>query len=85
MGSTDFDPGGRYKPPSYANSVRNKKYEKLKRNVLQIVIEKKMQSHFLTLNGELVAGICEAVGLKPGVETEGYQVQYRGKSITICV
>ena len=40
---------------------------------------------YVNLNGDLVAGICGAVGIRPGVETEGYQVQYRGKNMTISV
>ena len=59
MGSADFDPGGGNHPSSYANSVRKKKYEKLKRNVLLIVVEKKMQSQIVNLNGDLVASTLQ--------------------------
>ena len=84
MGSGHLDPGGR--KVSYANSLKSnmKKYEKLERNVLLIEIEKKIQNAFVNLNGDLVADICQVVGIKPGVETEGYQVHY-GKGVTVAV
>ena len=87
MGPEDFDPGGSKPPSSYANRVKISlnKYEKLKRNVLNINMEKKNEHRFVTFNGESVALICESVGVKPGLETEGYQVQYRGKNIIVSV
>ena len=86
MGSGDFDPGGGKKPPTYANSVKvnKKKFEKLNRNVLEIVLEKNV-NNYVSLNGDLVAKICEVVGIKPGDQTEGYQVHYRGSLITVSV
>ena len=87
MGSKFVDPGGGGlgKPPSYANSVKSTKFEQLKRNILEIVLEKKIVQKNVSLTGEDVSKICEIVGLKVDCDTEGYQAHYGRKSITLAV
>ena len=86
MGPKHHDPGGGKRPTSYATSVRNnRRYEKLDRNVFHINIEKRNSDEFVTLNGDLVAALCDFVGIKAGEETEGYQVHYGGKGITVAI
>ena len=74
-------------PPSYANRVKQnlEKYKSLDRNVLKITIEKNNPREIVNLNGEQVAKMCEVIGIRCGGETEGYQVHYGGKSITLSV
>ena len=91
MGSTNqfFDPGGSNAPPGqnnlYANRVKQRKYELLNRNVLEIIVEKKMKNSFVNINGDTVASACELIGLSPERDTEGYQVHFRGRYITLSV
>ena len=87
MASNNFDPGGGERPPSYANRVKTsaRKHKKLDRNVLNIIIEKKNLNEHILLKGDQVAQICDSVGLRVSSETEGYQVVYSGKVITLSV
>ena len=82
MASDIRDPGG---GRSYANRVKLVKFEPLKRNVLEIVLEKKTSQKNLNISGEEVANVCNYVGIKVGEETEGYQAHYSRKFITIAV
>ena len=83
MGST-VDPGGG-NTATYARSVKTNKFQKLNRNVLQIVLEKKMIQKNVNLNCAQVVKICEIVGIRVGSETEGYQAHYNRKNITLSV
>ena len=86
MDSTFLDPGGgSIARPSYAKSVKTAKFEKLNRNVLEIILEKKIIQKHSTLTGEEVSRLCDIVGLKVGDQTEGYQVNYSRKIITLSV
>ena len=87
MATRGFDPGGGEKPPSYANRVKNtsRKYKKLNRNVLNVIIEKKNINEHIYLKGEQVKAVCDIVGLRVSSETEGYQAHYSGKVITLSV
>ena len=84
MGSTTIDPGGG-NTSSYAKSVKSNKFQKLNRNVLEIVLEKKMYQKAINIKCDQVVNICEIVGIRVGSETEGYQAQYNRKSVTISV
>ena len=52
--------------------------------MLEIKLVKNSDGH-VHLNGQQVANVCELVGLRVGVETEGYQAQYSGKGVTLSV
>ena len=86
MATNFLDPGGGSRPPSYANRVKTnmKKHQKLDRNILEIIIEKKNRDEFILLRGEQVAEVCEVVGVNVASEAEGYHTQY-GKFITLSV
>ena len=84
MGSTSIDPGGG-NSFSYAKSVKNKKFEKLDRNILEIVMEKKVSQKTVSINCEQVVQICHLVGIQVGDQTEGYQAHYNRKSIVLSV
>ena len=87
--ATGTGPGGGSgpPPPSYANRVKQNmlKIKSLERNVLDITIEKNDQHQIVNLSGEEVERVCQLIGMRCGAETEGYQVQYRGKYITVSV
>ena len=87
MARNFFDPGGGKGPPSYASRVKStiNKHQKLDRNVLDIIIEKNNKDQIIHLNGDEVARVCTLVGIHVGGETEGYQVNYSGKVITLSV
>ena len=86
MATGFLDPGGgNSHPPSYANRVRNFRFQSLDRNILEIVLEKKILQKNINIKGEDVSRICETVGIKVGQETEGYQAHYGRKNITIAV
>ena len=85
MNNIDPGGGGPSRPLSYANRVKQRSYKKLDRNVLQIMIEKTDKNKIVQLNGDQVAEVCEIVGVRVGVETEGYQTQYRGKVIMLAI
>ena len=61
------------------------RYQKLNRNVLEIIVEKNIESQHVNLNGEQVASVCEIIGVQVGQHTEGYQTHYRGQYITLSV
>ena len=48
-------------------------------------MEKTDESQYLSLNGDQVASVCQLVGVQVGRETEGYQLHYSGKVITMSV
>ena len=61
------------------------RYQKLNRNMLEIIVEKNIESQHVNLNGEQVASVCEIIGVQVGRDTEGYQTHYRGQYITLSV
>ena len=86
--TSNFDPGGVNRPlPSntYANMVNARSFQKLDRNVLNIVVEKKSSDNYASLNGDQVSEICGLVGIEVGGETEGFQTHYGGQSVTLAV
>ena len=86
MATRGFDPGGvgRPPPPSYASRVIGS-YQKLDRNVLEIVIEKKNENQYVHMNGDEVARLCELISVKVVTDTQGYQTHYTGKVIVLAV
>ena len=85
IGSNAIDPGGGSAPISYARSVKATKFQKLNRNILEIYMEKKMIQKAVSLKCEDVSRICERVGIRVGMDTEGYQVNFNRKSITLSI
>ena len=75
------DPGGGKvlgQQGSYADRLKtNVKYDqRLKRNVLEIVIEKSEREAEIVLDPATVARVCRSVGLDIDSQVEGYQVQF---------
>ena len=77
--------GGTIRPNSYAKRLKTTKFEKLNRNLLEILLEKKTIQKNVNINGEEVAKVCQIIGLKVGSDTEGYQAHYNRKVITLAV
>ena len=82
------DPGGGKKsqPPSYADRLKtNIKYDqRLKRNVLEIAIEKSEKEAEIVLDPDTVARTLRSIGVDIDTQMEGYQIQY-GKVCIISV
>ena len=87
MGSAITDPGGGASKPtlSYARSVKNTKFQRLNRNILEIVLEKKIHQKTISVKCDDVSKICEIVGIRVGTETEGYQAHYNRQTITLSI
>ena len=85
MASKAIDPGGGNAPPSYARSLKTSKFQKLDRNILVITLEKKMSQKTVSLSCEDVSRLCNIVGMRVGIDTEGYQAHYNRKGITISI
>ena len=76
-----MDPGGgtrQHQPPSYADRLKtNIKFDqRLKRNILEIVIEKSEREAEIVLNPDTVARVFRSVGLNIETQVEGYQIQF---------
>ena len=71
---------------SYANRLKtNVRYDhRLKRNVLEITIEKSEKETRIELTSEMVARIMKSIGLDISNQMEGYQITY-GRVCTISV
>ena len=87
MGSAITDPGGGASKPtlSYARSVKNTRFQRLNRNILEIVLEKKIHQKTISVKCDDVSKICEIVGIRVGTETEGYQAHYNRQTITLSI
>ena len=88
MMATNFlDPGGgnSLPPPTYANSVKAVRFQPLNRNILEVILEKKIIQKNISINGDDVSRICAIIGMNIDSETEGYQPHYGRKSITLSV
>ena len=86
-GST-FDPGGgTSRGDSYAERLRtNVNYDqRLKRNVLEIVLEKTEKDAEIVLDQDCVAKIIRSIGMDLVSQVEGYQVQHNGRTSLISV
>ena len=49
------------------------------------MLEKTNGDANVDLNGHVIAQLCDLVGIKVASETEGYQIHYGGKSITVAI
>ena len=84
--SQPHDPGGGQhggvregnQHPSYADRLKtNIKYDqRLKRNILEIVIEKSDKNAEIVLEPDTVARIFRSIGLDINTQVEGYQIQF---------
>ena len=85
------DPGPPLQPPGARNSYADKakmnvQYDqRLKRNVLDIEVEKKDVKDEMFLTQDVVAKLLKNLGIDIDTQTEGYQVTYGGKSGKIAV
>ena len=72
---------------SYADRAKmNLRFDqRLKRNVLEIEIEKMKMNDEMILSQEAVAKLLGTIGMDINTHVEGYQVSYRGKSGKIAV
>ena len=89
LGNHDPGPGGGVKnvPGSYADRLKtNVNYDqRLKRNVLEIVVEKTEKDAEMFPDDHCVARLCKSIGMDILTEIEGYQVHHNGRSSTITV
>ena len=78
--SAPVDPGGGLNKvqPSYADRLKtNIKYDqRLKRNVLQIVIEKNEKEAEIVLDPTTVARVLRSIGIAIDTQMVGYQIQF---------
>ena len=87
MGSTNIDPGGggTNSHSSYARSLKSTKFQRLNRNVLEIILEKKVLQKAVNVSCDDVSKICDIVGIKVGSEAQVYQAHYNGTTITLSI
>ena len=88
MAMGGFPPeGGGFRAPTYAERLKtNVKYDqRLKRNVLEIVLEKtdREADHFIPQ--ENISNVFKTIGIDVAKQVEGYQVKYDGKNSIISV
>ena len=88
-GEKDFDPGGTQEviPKSYAEKLKtNVNFnQRLKRNVLEITLEKTEKDAEIVLDDKSVARICQSLGMDIASDVEGFQVHHNGRSSIISV
>ena len=90
-GGKVFDPGegdaGDSKQASYADRLKtNVSYnERLKRNILEITLEKTEKDAEMVLDQECIAKLLRSMGMDIMTQMEGYQVQYNGRTSVISV
>ena len=84
-----YDPGGggRRQGASYADRLKtNVNFDqRLKRNVLEITLEKKEKEAEMMLDQESVARLMRSIGMDVMTQVEGYQIQYNGRTSMISV
>ena len=82
----DGDPGGGdggtkdKSKMSYSDRLKtNVRYDqRLKRNVLEITLEKTDKTSEFDVDGEYVARVTKTLGIDIVSQTQGYQIQHRG-------
>ena len=82
-GGMHFDPGER----TYADRLKtNVSYnERLKRNVLEITVEKIDSDAEIIISENSVVRVLKSIGMDIMSQIEGYQVQYNGRTSLISV
>ena len=86
-GDRDQGTGEVPKQPSYAERLKtNIRFDqRLKRNVLEITLEKTLKDAEMVLDQQCVARVLKSIGLDVNSQVEGYQVLYNGGRNTISV
>ena len=82
------DPGGNRftsKENTYAGRLKtNVSYnERLKRNILEIVVEKTEKEAEIIINEASVERVLKSIGMDILSQVEGYQIQYNGRTSII--
>ena len=79
--------GGANKGMSYSERLKtNVRFDqRLKRNVLEITLEKTDREADFDVDGEDVARVAKTLGIDIISQTQGYQLQYRGKFSVISI
>ena len=74
-------------PGSYAERLKtNVNYDqRLKRNVLEIVLEKTERDAEMILDDNCVARLCRSIGMDIVTQVEGYQVHHNGRTSTVTI
>ena len=88
MSEKAFPPdGGGVRASTYAQRLKtNVKYDqRLKRNVLEIVLEKTEKEADLAITPENVVKVFKTIGIDIEKHVEGYQVHFKGKNSVIVV
>ena len=91
MAADNDDPGGGIEktkaPSSYADRLKtNVNYDqRLKRNVLEIMLEKTEKDAEMVLDQNCVARLCRSIGMDIVSQVEGYQIHHNGRTSTITV
>ena len=72
---------------SYSERVKsNIKYDqRLKRNVLEITLEKSMEDAHMEVDDIEVARICKTLGIDITSQVEGYNFHYKGRIGLLCI
>ena len=86
----DGDPGGGNRDKSkmsYSDRLKtNVRFDqRLKRNILEITLEKTDKTSEFDVDGEDVARVAKTLGIDVVSQTQGYQIQHRGKFSVISV
>ena len=73
--------------PSYSERLKsNVKFDqRLKRNVLEVTIEKLDTELTMVIGNEDVARICQTLGIEISSQVEGYNIHYYGRKSILCV
>ena len=81
------EPLGNQQKPSYSERVKsNVRYDqRLKRNVLEITLEKTNDDAFFEVSQDDVARICKTLGIDISAQVDGYIIKFLGKISVICV
>ena len=59
--------------------------QRLKRNVLEIVLEKTEKDAEMIIDDNCVARLCRSIGMDIVTQVEGYQVHHNGRTGTVTV
>ena len=90
-GEKPLDPGGgigvQQQPSSYADRLKSNVNfdQRLKRNVLEITLEKRDKNSEMILDQVSVARLLKSIGMDVMTQMEGYQIQYNGRTSMISV
>ena len=89
-GERPVDPGGgvhQEQTSSYADRLKtNVNFDqRLKRNVLEITLEKREKDADIFLDQDSVARLLKSIGMDVQTQMEGYQIQFNGRTSIVSV